>query len=217
MDNPSSITQERIDLLWERCELDESIETIIPEPFQRVWACPPEYFRIHAEVMENGLRIPFNKELLASIWKCKLSPAQIVPNGMGLLVALFVLLKSLGEDFTFANVMSVFTFSKAGDGSGTFYVNQRPRFQIFRSMVSSNGPKWKSNWLWLRYPEVDGERRSWGIVRRWRNTPISVSSKFTNPKNMPEWTRRFENLSPEQYLWHSEDRKSTRLNSSHAQ
>ena len=156
MDNPSKITQERIDLLRERCELDDSIEAVIPKPFQRVWACPPDHFGIPAEVMENGLRVPFNQELLALIRKCRLSPAQIVPNGMGLLVALFVLLKSLGEDFTFANVMSVFTFAKAGDGSGTFYVNQRPRFRIFRSMVSSNGPKWKSNWLWLRYPKVNG-------------------------------------------------------------
>ena len=92
---------------------------------QRVWAPPPKYFGIHIETMENGVRLPFNSEFLNFFREIELSPAQLVPNAMGLMVALFVLLKTLGESFTAANVFAVFSFAKSGDTPGMFYVNQR--------------------------------------------------------------------------------------------
>ena len=101
--------------------------------------------------MENGVRLPFNAEFLEFFREIELSPAQLVPNAMGLMVALFVLLKTLGESFTAQNVFAVFSFAKSGDTPGMFYVNQRPSYRIFRSMISSNGPAWKSKWVFLRF------------------------------------------------------------------
>ena len=123
-----------------------------------------------------------------------LSPAQLVPNAMGLMVALFVLLRTLGESFTAANVFAVFSFAKSGDTPGMFYVNQRPSYRIFRSMISSNGPAWKSRWVFLRFRRIEGMHLNWHVPSAWRTTPIQTPPEFTRPRNMPAWTKQFKGL-----------------------
>ena len=125
----------------------------------------------------------------------------LLPNSMGLMVALFVLLKALGEPFSPANVFAVYSFAKSGDTPGMFYVNQRPSYRIFRSMISSSGPTWKSKWVWMRFRRIRGQRLHWGVPEPWRITAIKPPPEFTNPRRMPRWTRQFKSLQMERRLF----------------
>lgn len=195
---PSTVFPRELEGMRKLYEIPSYIDILLPEPFQRIYAPPRGYLGINTHCLENGFRVPMHRDIQNLLLQIGISPAQLLPNGMGLLVSLFLYLQSKGIRLTLKNFFATFSLAQIGGANGLYTVKQKADYKIFRSLTSSHGKDWKSRWVWLRAPRIDRRQSRWKIVDEW-DCVISVPSSITS--NLPLWVEDWENRAEDDRLY----------------
>ena len=111
-DDPSTVTQDEVQQFYHTYEIPENIEVLAPSKNERFFAPPAGYLGIHVTAFENGFRVPIDPELLAMFNHWEISPTQLAPNGIGLLVAFLIFLRARGLPLSLENFYPFFSVSK---------------------------------------------------------------------------------------------------------
>lgn len=178
-------TEKDIPRLRRVCEIPDEYEILIPRPDQTLYNPPKGYLTFHTQAFKCGWRLPMIPAIEEFFRFTSLCPTQVLPNALGTIICVGVVMALKGEDFHYRKMLLAFTLASS-PGIPFFFFNARRGYKFLDRYETSHSTKW-----WPKYIYVKHSSGDWNLPTFFRRDSFTTlkMKKGTGVAGVPKTDR----------------------------